>query len=54
MSPMDWKGPPGRGPGGIKDFEEVLKEHTRILASMQRGVVQSVNTDFSVEVERDA
>ena len=26
MSPMDWKGPPGRGPGGIKDFEEVLQK----------------------------
>ena len=26
MSPMDWKGPPSRGPGGIKDFEEVLKK----------------------------
>ncbi|MGD8253374.1 MAG: FtsH protease activity modulator HflK [Syntrophobacterales bacterium] len=26
MSPMDWKGPPGRGPGGIKDFEEILKK----------------------------
>ncbi|MGD8370260.1 MAG: FtsH protease activity modulator HflK [Syntrophobacterales bacterium] len=26
MSPMDWKGPPGRGPGGIKDFEEVFKK----------------------------
>jgi len=26
MSPMDWKGPSGRGPGGIKDFEEVLKK----------------------------
>ena len=25
MSPMDWKGPPGRGPGGIKDFEEMLQ-----------------------------
>jgi membrane protease subunit HflK len=24
MSPMDWKGPPSRGPGGIKDFEEIL------------------------------
>jgi membrane protease subunit HflK len=23
---MDWKGPPGRGPGGIKDFEEVFKK----------------------------
>jgi membrane protease subunit HflK len=23
---MDWKGPPGRGPGGIKDFEEILKK----------------------------
>ena len=26
MSPMDWKGPPTRGPGGIKDFEEVLNK----------------------------
>ena len=26
MSPMDWKGSPSRGPGGIKDFEEVLKK----------------------------
>ena len=26
MSPMDWKGPPSRGPGGIKDFEEVLQK----------------------------
>ncbi len=26
MSPMDWKGPPSRGPGGIKDFEEILKK----------------------------
>ena len=26
MSPMDWKGSSGRGPGGIKDFEEVLKK----------------------------
>ncbi len=26
MSPMDWKGPPTRGPGGIRDFEEVLKK----------------------------
>jgi len=26
MSPMDWKGPPGRGPGGIKDFEEMLQK----------------------------
>ena len=26
MSPMDWKGPPSRGPGGIKDFEEVLNK----------------------------
>ncbi|MCG6982971.1 MAG: FtsH protease activity modulator HflK [Deltaproteobacteria bacterium] len=25
MSPMDWKGPPSRGPGGIKDFEEMLQ-----------------------------
>ncbi|MBT8406663.1 MAG: protease modulator HflK, partial [Deltaproteobacteria bacterium] len=23
---MDWKGPPTRGPGGIKDFEEVLNK----------------------------
>ncbi|NIQ88945.1 MAG: FtsH protease activity modulator HflK [Deltaproteobacteria bacterium] len=23
---MDWKGPPSRGPGGIKDFEEILKK----------------------------
>jgi membrane protease subunit HflK len=23
---MDWKGPPGRGPGGIKDFEEMLQK----------------------------
>ena len=26
MSPMDWKGPPSRGPGGIKDFEEMLQK----------------------------
>jgi len=26
MSPMDWKGPPSRGPGGIKDFEEILQK----------------------------
>ena len=26
MSPMDWKGPPTRGPGGIKDFEEILQK----------------------------
>ena len=26
MSPMDWKGPPSRGPGGIRDFEEVLQK----------------------------
>jgi len=23
---MDWKGPPSRGPGGIKDFEEMLQK----------------------------
>jgi membrane protease subunit HflK len=23
---MDWKGSPGRGPGGIKDFEEILQK----------------------------
>jgi len=23
---MDWKGPPSRGPGGIKDFEEILQK----------------------------
>ena len=26
MGPMDWKGPPTRGPGGIRDFEEVLQK----------------------------
>lgn len=26
MSPMDWKGPSSRGPGGIKDFEEILRK----------------------------
>ena len=26
MSPMDWKGPPSRGPGGIRDFEEVFQK----------------------------
>ncbi len=26
MSPMDWKGPSGRGPRGIKDFEEILRK----------------------------
>ncbi len=26
MSPMDWKGPPSRGPGGIRDFEEILQK----------------------------
>jgi membrane protease subunit HflK len=25
MSPMDWKGPSSRGPGSIKDFEEMLQ-----------------------------
>ncbi|UCG14567.1 MAG: protease modulator HflK, partial [Deltaproteobacteria bacterium] len=36
MSPMDWKGPPTRGPGGIRDFEEVLKKVKTQLSSKFR------------------
>ena len=26
MSPMDWKGSPKRGPGSIRDFEEIFQK----------------------------
>ena len=38
MSPMDWKGPPSRGPGGIKDFEEMLQKiHEKFRGRFRLG-----------------